>query len=324
MSNELAAINPNYRAGFSRAVDVFNRIRSFDDIETYLLRGAGLAANTYKNYMVAVRQFYHFTGGLNPFQVEPGHIESFYDHVSTHQDLDTAYYRVMGLKRFFKTVSDMFPGWVSPFTIMQEPLLRKLHRRRRKKSTREALTATEIKRLLEWLSGLEDPKGRLCYAAVFMLVTSGLRASELCQLRWEDIELFDLRYVAHFIEKGGDPAEQELYEPAVKACRIQQPESGFIFRRLDGSGRALDPHALWYIISKICPRAQELGIIHQSRRVTWSPHLFRRSYATILYKAGMKIKAVSQKTRHASIDVLLNHYIDDRQAAAPLLAEALA
>ncbi len=61
-------------------------------------------------------------------------------------------------------------------------------------------------------------RGRADYAIVYMLVTSGLRGSELCQLRLRDVERFEGHWSARFIEKGGSEAEQELYGLAVEAC----------------------------------------------------------------------------------------------------------
>ena len=47
------------------------------------------------------------------------------------------------------------------------------------------------------------------------------------------------------------------------------------------------------------------------------------SYATLLYSAGMGLKAVQQKTGHASADTLLRHYVADDAAAKPLLDRTL-
>ena len=54
------------------------------------------------------------------------------------------------------------------------------------------------------------------------------------------------------------------------------------------------------------------------------PHLFRRTYATLLYRAGMRVKAVQSRTLHASVDTLLRHYIDDNEDAATYLDKAFA
>ena len=53
---------------------------------------------------------------------------------------------------------------------------------------------------------------------MYTLATSGLRASELCQLHWRDLDFSDGTWTARFTGKGALAAEQELYTPAVEAC----------------------------------------------------------------------------------------------------------
>jgi integrase len=58
---------------------------------------------------------------------------------------------------------------------------------------------------------------------------------------------------------------------------------------------------------------REVGIL--KRELVFSPHLLRRSYATGLDKSGMGIKAIQHMTRHASVEILMKHYVyDDEQA----------
>jgi len=59
--------------------------------------------------------------------------------------------------------------------------------------------------------------GQRDYAIVYTLVTSGLRAAELVQLHWKDLELLEGLWTARFIGKGGKEAEQALYSEAVEA-----------------------------------------------------------------------------------------------------------
>jgi integrase len=80
-------------------------------------------------------------------------------------------------------------------------------------------------------------------------------------------------------------------------------------------------HALWRRVRQIGERARAEGVV--KRELQWSPHLFRRSYASCLYKSGMGLKAIQEKTRHASLEVLTRHYIDDNEAASPHLARIL-
>jgi hypothetical protein len=87
------------------------------------------------------------------------------------------------------------------------------------------------------------------------------------------------------------------------------------------SARPLAYHCLWHRIGNIGKQAVEAGILRGSLQFT--PHLFRRSYITQLYRSGMKLKALQKKSRHRSLDVLINHYIDDSESAALYLAKIL-
>lgn len=326
---------PNVLLGLRKAKEVFDKIHSFEDVETYLLRGQGLSPNTYKCYLTAVKQLYAFTEGLNPIQVTPGHIEAFYDDVSQRVDRNTAYLRIRGLKRFFAGISKVIPGYVSPFDVMDKKLTKKLNRTKKGNRTKKALFKGEVKALLSWLAEDASIKGVADHAIVFMLVTSGLRASELCQLRFRDLELDESgTWKAVFTGKGGEDAEQELYTPALEAARAYfaeqfnrdpRPDDYLLYSLPAFNGdapRKLTPHRLWVRVKSIGERAKEAGVI--KRDINFSPHLFRRSYATVLYKSGMKIKAIQEKTRHASIETLVKHYVYDDDPASPFLQAALA
>jgi integrase len=152
--------------------------------------------------------------------VRPSDIERFYDHVSLRVDRATAALHIAGLKKFYKGIKKRVPGCATTFDTMSEKLKRKLGATKKRSKTKKTLTPDEVKALLSWLKEDNSVKGLEHYAIVFMLVTSGLRGEELCSLRWGDLECFEGRWIACFIGKGDRPAEQELYEPAVEACRV--------------------------------------------------------------------------------------------------------
>ena len=80
-------------------------------------------------------------------------------------------------------------------------------------------------------------------------------------------------------------------------------------------------HTLWQRVRLVGARARTEGILR--RELQFSPHLFRRSYATALYKSGMGPKAIQEKTRHANIEVLTKHYISDEEPASGYLSKIL-
>lgn len=333
--SQLTRCMPTVLEGLKRAAALFDRIHSFEDVETYLLRGQGLSPNTYRSYLCAVKQLYEHTQGLNPLQVTPGHIERFYDDLAQRVDRNTAALRVRGLKRFFLGLEKLVPGYVSPFAVMDEKLTRKLNRVKKGSRTKAALTARETRDLLAWLGRSETLKGRADHALVLFLVTSGLRAAELCSLRWGDLDHFPETnaWTASFIGKGQKEATQELYAAAVETCdvsfraqfRRDPAKEDRLFYSLAAfpgdAPRPMAPRRLWVRIRSVGQAAKAAGVI--TRDIVFSPHLFRRTYATLLYKSGMGLKAIQAKTRHSSLEVLMRHYIHDEEPAAPYLAKAL-
>jgi site-specific recombinase XerD len=334
VSADLARSFPSVTESLQKASKLFEQIKSFDDLERLFLKGSGLSPNTYRSYLEAVKQFYQFTKGLNPLQVRPADIEAFYDDLVARVDRNTAYLRMRGLKKFFEGVRNVVPFYASPFDIMGEKLHAKLNCTKKGNRTKKTLTREELKALLEFLRQDTSTTGRENYALVFMLATSGLRASELCALRWGDLGELEGKWTALFIGKGDKEAEQELFAPAVEACRlyflrqfrrVPKPEDALfwtvpIFRHQTPA--SMTPHTLWTRIKGIGTAAVDARII--ARELQFSPHLFRRSYATLLYKSGMKLKAIQNLTRHASIETLCKHYVDDSEPATPYLANALA
>lgn len=326
LSAGLAQALPSLVQGLRKAQSILDSIQSFEDIERVFLKGAGLSPNTYRSYLAAVKDFYRFTEGKHPLQVTPGDIEDWYDQLAKRVDRSTAALRVMGLKRFFAGIRNVLPIYTSPFEIMCSSLHAKLHRTKKGNRTKKALSVAELRALLTWFEEDRTPRGLEDHAIVYMLATSGLRASELCQLHWQDLDQVDGTWTARFTGKGGLSAEQELYAPAVEACREYfraamrrdpRPEDALFWTSPAIPGAQAVPvryHVLWDRVRKIGARARAAGIL--KRELQFSPHLFRRSYATALYKSGMGLKAIQEKTRHANIEVLTRHYISDEEPAS--------
>jgi integrase len=216
---------------------------------------------------------------------------------------------------------------------MSEKLKRKLGATKKRSKTKKTLTPDEVRALLAWLREDTSLKGLEHYAIVFMLVTSGLRGEELCSLRWGVLEYFEGRWTAYFIGKGDKPAEQELYNPAVEACKAYFKKAfGREPRREDAlfwtvpaypndQPRPMAYPTLWYRIHTLGLRAKRERVITSD--IVISPHLFRRTYATCLYRAGMGIKAIQAKTRHANIGTLVKHYIYEVEDASPYLKKLI-
>ncbi|GAI75437.1 unnamed protein product, partial [marine sediment metagenome] len=222
----------------------------------------------------------------------------------------------------------------SPFEIMTEKLQKKL-RKTKKGRKKKALTPQEVKSLLTWLEKDKSEYGAANYSTIFMLVSSGLRSAELLQLKWKNIEMIEGQWIAYFIGKGNKEAEQELYGLAVDACnryyrkvyrRDPRPDDALFWTVPSYPGdtrRPLKNHqTLWTRIRNIGVAAGEAGII--KRDLVFSPHLFRRSYASTLEKMGMPVSAIQLKTRHSNLETLAKHYLSNDEPAKEYLDKMLA
>ncbi len=59
--SKMLSFVPSARTAIASTYKLCGLINSFDDVENYLLKGAGLAAGSYRTYMSAVRQLYRYT-----------------------------------------------------------------------------------------------------------------------------------------------------------------------------------------------------------------------------------------------------------------------
>lgn len=320
---------PTMAEGILRAYELLQSVKSFEDVERLFLMGAGLSRNTYRAYLQAVKDFYKFTEGLNPLQVRPGDIELYFDDlVNRELDPKTINVRIAGLKKFFIGVRVVVPAYTGPFETMGEKLKEKLHLKDIDKGTKKSLNQVEAKRLVKYLRAEENI---VDYAMIFFLLTSGLRASEMLSLKWEDLEYSENIWTAWFISKGGKRNNHEIYKPAVEAARASfqtmfkkdpRPDDHLFWipasPGVEGDiARRMTYATLWHRVKAVGVRAVSAGIIRKS--LEFSPHLFRRSYITHLYRLGMKLKALQKKSRHKNMSVLVDHYIDDSEPATPYL-----
>src|SRR6266851_1412201 len=159
-----------------------------------------------------------------------------------------------------------------------------------------------------------DPCFRLM---VELVVTTGLRRSELFPLRWDDVNFSDLvisiqRSIYHGMigncktETSRKPipldervaADLWLWKETTK---YRNPED-WIFASPRRSGK--DPYWPGTVLAKIIQPAALRAGIH--KRVGW--HTFRHTYSTLLVANGENVKVVQELMRHANAWTTLDLY----------------
>jgi integrase len=307
--------------------DPLSEIHDFADLERLLLRGRGHTAGTYATYLARVKLFYEWSGKKHPALVTAGDLEAYHEYRTAIVGRNTAHLDVFALKALFSGLQGFFPRYRSPFDGMMKKLWKKLTRTKQN-GTKKALNRVEVRRILDFLAQTKTVKGLEDASLFRMLYATGLRGSELCAMKWGDLELDEEEQTNYVngIGKGGKPFRQEVVDPeAVPAAKA------YILTAFDREPRAKDNvfwtlpsyhgevsrplpyHALYDRIVGIGAVVKAAGIV--TRNITFSPHLLRRSVITNLSKAGMRIKALQKFSRHANANTLLVHYVDDDEPA---------
>jgi integrase/recombinase XerD len=163
----------------------------------------------------------------------------------------------------------------------------------------DTLSFIEIEQLLEAIP-LSEPEGHRNRAILEMLYSSGLRVSELTELKKGQV-FEDIRFL-RMVGKGNKERLVPIGRDALKYLNIYREEvrvhqtiakghEEFVF--LNRRGKKLTRVMIFLIIKKT---AKEAGI---TKNV--SPHTFRHSFATHLIEGGADLRAVQEMLGHESI-----------------------
>lgn len=162
----------------------------------------------------------------------------------------------------------------------------------------ETLSEPEIARLLSAAGG-KTPLELRDRAIVELLYASGLRVSELCGARLENLDLEQ-----GFIRVTGKGNKQRLvpvgsgarqavarYLDAGRPELVGQKTGGEIF--LSVRGRKLTNQRIWQLLGELAKRAGLKKEVH--------PHMLRHSFATHLLQGGADLRIIQEMLGHADI-----------------------
>ena len=276
-----------------------------DDFLQYLRQERGQAKQTQLTYSGILNRFAHWANeeqGIDDWTlVDLTVVTEFLKHEQSRKvpngqgstrrlSVETVYLEIAALRAFFNFCEREHYLEFNPAEHLSLP--------RRWKRLPKSLSSDEIETLLK----PEEPETppRLCDQAIFELAyASGLRISELCHLRLEQLHL-DAGFV-QVIGKGNKERVVPVGRNAIEAVNrylqsgrpalvtSKTPGNVFLTRRGTGFARV----TMWLRIRK---RAQRSGI---ERALT--PHMLRHSFATHLLDRGADLRVIQEMLGHASI-----------------------
>ncbi|WP_461865823.1 site-specific tyrosine recombinase/integron integrase [Thermococcus sp.] len=159
------------------------------------------------------------------------------------------------------------------------------------RSLPKALTKEEVKKLLSVISPLRK-RDRLI---VLLLYGTGLRVSELCNLKIKDVDL-NRGIITVRRGKGAKDRLVPLSKPIIKEIReylaLREDSSEYLLveERRERKDR-ISPKTVWYILNKYGKKA---GI-----KVT--PHMLRHSFATHMLENGVDIRVIQEILGHSNL-----------------------
>ncbi len=265
----------------------------------YLKIERSLSANSIEAYVHDVellRQFMEMKhAAVSPVKVIPRHLHGFLEYINELGMSAHSQARILsGLKGFYKYL--VFEELVEndPTVLIEGPKLgRKLP---------DTLSYHEIEKLLEAIN-LSKPEGGRNRAMLEVLYSSGLRVSELVDLKLNNVysDIGFLRVTGkgkkeRLVPVGRDALKYlQIYINEIRGKQplrpVQKGFESFVF--LNRNGRKLTRVMVFTIIKNL---ALETGL-----NKTISPHTFRHSFATHLIEGGADLRAVQEMLGHESI-----------------------
>jgi integrase/recombinase XerD len=264
--------------------------------ENYLKLERSLSQNSIDAYVRDVEKLEQFIEikklDISPLKITSKHLQSFLEYINELGMSSYSQARILsGLKAFYKFL--IFEELINadPTALIEGPKIgRKLP---------DTLDYSEIEKLLAAID-LSSPEGGRNRAMLETLYSSGLRVSELIELRLANVH-FDIGFL-RVIGKGNKERLVPIGREALKYLKIYIEEirvhvpavesfSSFVF--LNRSGKKLTRVMVFLIIKAL---AAKIGL-----KKNISPHTFRHSFATHLIEGGADLRAVQEMLGHESI-----------------------
>lgn len=272
---------------------------AIDDFCHYLKLERSLSGNSVEAYRRDVQKLAQFVSmtndGLPPDQVSADLLRGFLEYITKMGLGAQSQGRILsGIKSFFKFL--VFEGVMEndPTVLIEGP--------KRGRKLPDTLSFPEIEKILNEID-LSTPEGGRNRAMLEVLYSSGLRVSELVDLR-----LSNLYADSGFLRVRGKGNKERLVPIGRDALKyigiyiekirgrppLKAPKSGFeSFVFLNRNGSKLTRVMVFTIIRNL---ARKTGL-----KKAISPHTFRHSFATHLIEGGADLRAVQEMLGHESI-----------------------
>lgn len=248
-------------------------------LENYIIKmGArGYSATTIRNYIYIIRKF------MENYDIpDAKSVENYYAH-KKYISKNSKATQIRILRSFSKFLQKEFS---ISFDLPEAP--------KTGRTLPIFLSKNEVARIIE---SAKDNKRN--FAIILFILFTGVRVSELVNLRIEDV---DLKSATTKVKGKGDkeriiPLTKELVNVLEDYLRTIKNNSDYIFPSRKGD--KLSPLSVQLITRKICTKS---GI---NKRIT--PHKLRHTFATLALEAGVNPITISELLGHSSLNTTMKY-----------------
>lgn len=263
-----------------------------NEFYNYLINVKKSSANTVESYMRDIDSFLNY---LNSFKIKPEKVTT--DIIEQYTDSLTRMGRSTStITRVISSIRCYFRFLKSKGNILDMPT-HKTEQVKKDKKLPEILSEQEIELLL-MQPKVSDMKGLRDKAMLEILYATGIRVSELIELKVEDVNL--QMKVLH-CKNGKNPRYIPIYDEAlhilmeyitkVRPVLVFDDEENTLFTNMNGS--PMTRQGFWKIVKQYSKQA---GI---KKDIT--PHTLRHSFAAHLLENGANIVAIKDMLGHCDI-----------------------
>ena len=256
----------------------------------YLLIDKGYSSNTIESYKRDLDKFLEYNKDKDINKISNENLKEYIKYLKNENLNEKSIARnISSLKSFYKFLVISKYTTNNPSEVLFLPKVRK--------SLPNTLTEEEILKLLD--IEVNDNFSYRNKAMLELMYATGLRVSELTNLKLQDIDLS--QDIVRTFGKGskervipiGDYAKEylEKYIYEYRSSMLKKESSEYLF--LNNRGKQMTRQGFFKIIKKI---ANEKGITKEL-----SPHTLRHSFASHLLKYGADLRTIQELLGHSDI-----------------------
>ncbi|HIZ28321.1 MAG TPA: tyrosine recombinase [Candidatus Adamsella sp.] len=264
-----------------------------EDFRLYLEIEKNFSPHTILAYHKDVSDFLSYLGSMDADRVQHKTIREYLASIQPHNYSKTTVSRkIAAIRTFYRYLYRERIVEANPADNIKSP--------RKNKSLPKFLTETEAMSIIDAIE-TNTPAGFRNHTILEVLFVTGMRISELCHLKFENLNL-EQNEITVF-GKGGKERIVLISNRAKKymqsymekirpiLCKKEHSEEDFVF--VNNTGFMLQPKSVYNVIKDT---AKKLKI---QKKV--SPHVFRHSFATKMLEKGADLRIVQELLGHASI-----------------------